>query len=466
MSTTSVQAFAAICQIQNTPGKNDKTRLVGQFLEEGGEFASKLLQYTYNPFMTYGVRALPVTQPSSDHVGRPFSDATWALMDKLITRQLTGHAARDAIAAEMRELDADSQQLLSMVILKDLRAGFSESTVNKVRPGLIPEFPYCRCSLPKHTVLSEWDWDGGVYSQEKADGTFVNINLDVANVLLTTRAGNALPVEGFAAIIEELEQRFARGKQMHGEILVMKNGKPMPRKTGNGMITSVIGGGVWGEGCYPILKVWDAIELSAVVKKGRDETPYRERLGWIEQQMKASVRINALVTLIDSRIVHSLKEAFEHYREILAAGGEGTIVKKMSLVWFDGTSKEQIKLKITAPCEVRVTGFTVGKGKNAKTFGSLMCESADGLMKVRVGTGLTDAMRKAINANREDWMSAIITMEFNDIMYSDDLAKKTHSLFLPVFVERRLDKSEADDFPRIVEQFQEALRTVGLAEAA
>ena len=152
--------------------------------------------------------------------------------------------------------------------------------------------------------------------------------------------------------------------------------------------------------------------------------------------------------------VKSIAEAFAHYAEKLKEGKEGTVLKRLDMVWKDHTSPGQIKFKLTAPCELKVVGKTKGKGKNASTFGALMCESSCGLLKVNVGSGLKDFHR------HEEWDDAIITVKFNGINLSNNLNKKAHSLFLPVFVERRTDKSEADDLVRIQDQMQAAIDSI------
>ena len=55
-------------------------------------------------------------------------------------------------------------------------------------------------------------------------------------------------------------------------------------------------------------------------------------------------------------------------------------------------------------------------------------------------------------------MGAIITLKANSIMWSTD--DSPNSLFLPVFLERRYDKHEADDMEQIVYQFENAIELV------
>lgn len=454
------QAFQAIEAIASSPGKNDKTAMLKAYVEDGGEFFEKVLKYAYDPFLTYGTRLADCDWAACvGSTNRQFDASTWGLLNDLAARRLTGYNARDAIAGEFCRLDPESAELLSRIILKDLRAGFSESTINKVKKGLIPTFPYMRCSLPKDTNFDEWDWSKGALSQEKADGMFTNVNLDVTGACLTTRQGTPLPHEGFRELIAELERTLAPGYQLHGEILVVKTNPRvdsayvvLPREIGNGMLNKVIQGGSFEPGCKPIIKVWDMIPLECVKTKGQCSTNYIQRFRAVINQLRE--KPSDVVQAIETRVVRSLKEAYDHYRELLKLGKEGTILKKPTAIWKDGTSKDQIKLKLEVAVELEVIGFEEGYGKNASTFGSLICRSSCGLLQVSVGTGLKDADRLI---PRDTWMNKIITVKANAIMYSDDTTKKPHSLFLPVYLETRLDKFAADSFKRIEAQFNNAV---------
>ncbi len=153
----------------------------------------KILEYTYSPFKKYGITMKEPTSvmPSGSLV---FNDDCWTLLDKLVLRELTGNAAREALDNMVKALEPTSQGLLWKIISKDLRIGINSTTVNKVYPGLIPEFPYMRCSLPKAVKLNEWPWERGVYSQEKADGMYVNVLYGDNIFSIESRNGQSFPV--------------------------------------------------------------------------------------------------------------------------------------------------------------------------------------------------------------------------------------------------------------------------------
>ena len=72
-------------------------------------------------------------------------------------------------------------------------------------------------------------------------------------------------------------------------------------------------------------------------------------------------------------------------------------------------------------------------------LGAIVCESADGIVKVNVGSGFTDAHRKQYW--KENIVDKIVAVKYN--MRIKNKAGE-ESLFLPVFVEIRDDKDTAD----------------------
>lgn len=446
----SKEIYDAIEKIANTSSKNEKLALVKGYAVDG--IFRSVLVCAYDPFRTYGIAAIPTKQYSGDSV---FDALTWVLLDRLASRDLTGNNARHMVQQEINRLNDESSELFRRILKKDLRAGFSASTINKAVSGLIPKPPYMRCCLPKDTDLSKFDWKTGVISQEKADGMFANINYeDEGLVSITSRQGSPFPSEPFADLMNEVEERLAPGAQYHGELLVRKGGKILPREQSNGVLNSILKGGQFEEDEHPIYQVWDGIPLDAVVTKGKHETYYSARLKILVRLLNKVV--GDLVTIVPTRIVHSLEDAYKHYSELLKKGKEGTVIKDPRAIWRDGTSKSQCKLKLEVDVDLLVVGFLPGEGKNASTFGSVLTQSADGLLEVAV-SGFTDSARQEIHAKSADVIGTIMTVKANSIMRPAKEGDK-HSLFLPRYVEFRTDKTEADTLQRVIDQFDSAVK--------
>jgi DNA ligase-1 len=105
--------------------------------------------------------------------------------------------------------------------------------------------------------------------------------------------------------------------------------------------------------------------------------------------------------------------------------------------WEDKRSKTQIKYKGELECDLKIVGIQEGQGKYAGMLGAILCESSDGLIKVSVGSGFTDDQRK----RRDVIVGKVAAVKYNARIVNRD---GEHSLFLPVLIEIRDDKTEAD----------------------
>ena len=73
-------------------------------------------------------------------------------------------------------------------------------------------------------------------------------------------------------------------------------------------------------------------------------------------------------------------------------------------------------------------------------LGAIVCESADGVVKVNVGSGFNDEHRKTLK--EKDLLGKIVAVKYNTRIQNKSGAE---SLFLPIFVEVREDKTDADN---------------------
>jgi DNA ligase-1 len=418
------------------------------------------LRYALDNIDSFGVKKVPQLL---DAPGKGLSFAEFkVLADKLIKRELTGGAATEAIHKAMWKATREEWNgYYRKILIKDLGAGFSESTVNKAVKGInelyaIPVTPYMRCSLPEKSNQTTWDWAKGVFSQTKADGMFAYVNVDMTGFVWVTSRGGTLFPEGMLGIEEAAVKTFKPGTSTHGELTVYQDGVLLERQIGNGILNSVLKGGTLEAGQVVVYDVWDQIPLSAFVPKGKYEVPYHTRYDSLLEQMTNNP--SSQIKMIETLICYTPDEALTHYRLMRSRGLEGTICKSRDAIWKDGTSKDLVKQKEVVDVELRVVGKTVGKNKFAHLFGSLICQSEDGSLEVGV-SGIPDELRNYIHSHWDEWNQSIVTVRSNGIMYATKAGAK-HSLFLPRMVEQRDDKTVADTFAEIEAQFKAAISSV------
>lgn len=433
----------------------DNSRLAKEAIlrrEQDNVLLQRVIKMAIDPTVNYYIKKIPDHAPRMD---AGLFELSWALdqLMALSSRTVTGHAAIDHLSMILENVGQDSADVVKKIILRDLRCGVNESTANKIWKKLIPEFPYQRCELPKSVKLAQWPWAGvGVISQLKADGSFVNVMVE-DDVGLMTRNGTVYPGSCLTSMREDVLRMVPPNHVLHSELVIYRDGELLPREISNGKLNSMAKGGTDALEAGEIVRlmVWDILPLADFLA-GKCDTPYESRLALLRSVIKYTVNID----IIETRVVKNMDEAFAHYNELIEAGFEGTIIKRMDGIWKDGTSKEQVKLKIDCDVEVRMRDLNAGKGKNAETFGSVRCESECGLFEVNV-SGFKDAARLDLFNNWQEYKDGIITIRINNIMKPSRNNPK-FSAFLPRFIEHRADKQIADTLERIQLQFDSIVK--------
>ena len=113
-----------------------------------------------------------------------------------------------------------------------------------------------------------------------------------------------------------------------------------------------------------------------------------ERLAVIEGRLKTHP---ANIAVVRQTPVQNIAEARAMMDKIVAAGGEGVVLRNPQAAYAAGRSSAYLKLKPQQDAECTVTQHYEGKGKYAGKLGSLGCRNAAGEFKI--GSGFKDADR-------------------------------------------------------------------------
>jgi len=315
-----------------------------------------------------------------------------------------------------------------------LKCGVQVSTANTVWENLVAEYPCMLCSPFEEKLAKKIGFPAFV--QLKMDGMRFNAIVKHTDVSTTvefrSRNGKELQLLG------NLEQEFIElaGTVDHvfdGELLVEDNGQIADRQTGNGILNKANKGTIsQAEADKVCAVVWDMIPLSDF-QRGFSNVIYASRF-----QLLSSMGLPAKVRLVESTEVNSLEEAQVIFEDYLAKGQEGIILKDPQGFWENKRAKHQIKFKGELECDLKIVGIEEGSGKYAGMLGAILLESADGVLKVRAGSGFNDDQRQTLG---EEIIGKIAAIKYN--MRSVDKQGK-QSLFLPIVLEIREDKTEAD----------------------
>ena len=442
--------YQIIKSLQNTSSTNDKLAIMNEHKDNAlfKEYMHLVCCPSVNFYITK--KTLPDVVEDANEYDALSETLLEQLTKPLYTRKVTGNSAKQFIKDALSCLDNDGKELYTMLLLKDIRAKVGVTLVNKVWPGLCVDIPYQRCSLPDEKIVGKFEKETSFYVQMKGDGMFaVLVSKDGGgNVEMYTRNGSMFP--------SEFAQRFAcasgLGCAIEGELVCLDaEGNVLPRKEGNGILNSVLSGGMVPDGFTVKFLVWNFIPYEEW-KSGQCSITYEQAFIYLTNVVGGAN--NDCVEVILTQEVGSMNDAYAFNSRMLAQGFEGSIIKTKGHKWKNTTSKECVKLKLQVDVDLAVYDVVEGTGKAAGMLGALRLASDDGMVVVDCGTGFTDAQRKHLWEHRDSLIGKVVAVTANDLL--DKKGSKTLSLFLPVFVEVRNDKTQADSLEHIRAMFKAA----------
>jgi len=418
--------YQIIKQLEATNSRNEKIAILESNLNN--KLLKRVLNLALNPHIQFYQRKLP--DPTEQDVCTTL-DYALDQLDPLINRTITGNQAKSWLADVLGYCDDSDNEVVARVVQKDLKCGVNSSTVNKVFPGLIPEFPVMLASAYDERLVKKIKYPAFV--QTKMDGMRVAIIVRSGAVEFRSRNGKEIIVEN-GTLHHELKliaNNVGEDENvvLDGELLVVgKDGKYLTRKEGNGILNKCAKGTATEEEASRVRVVlWDFIPLE-YFEKGFWDNPYSSRLDRLEGAVDSDY-----VKTVDGCIVSSLNGVNGEFQAALARGEEGIILKALDAPWEDKRSKNLIKFKNELDMEAVVVDWLEGSGKYKGKLGSLACKNGD--IEFNVGTGFSDEDRETIG---REVIGKIVTVKYNEIIHSKQSDVK--SLFLPVFVEIRMDK--------------------------
>jgi len=417
------------------PSRNFKLDYLNQ--QAGNDALREVIRLALDPFTQFYQRKIPAYTPNTTEHAASLQAVLPALSD-LSLRLVTGHAAIHHLQMMLEAVSPDDAKVIERIIKKDLKCGVQVSTANDVWMGLIKEYPVMLCSPYLQKLVDKIKFPA--YAQMKMDGMRFNAIVRDGKCEFRSRNGKEIQLLGnleaeFVALAGPVDCVF------DGELLVMDDmtGQFMDRQTGNGILNKANKGTISADEAAKVhASVWDLIPY-AYFTDGHCPTPYSNRFAKLETVVSNQKSEGKKIWSVASTLVETLDQAQEIFQDYLAKGYEGIILKDGSGEWEDKRSKGQIKFKGELECDLKIVGLESGTGKYQGLLGSLICESSDGLLKVSVGSGLTDTDRLELNST--SIIGKVIAVKYNARIKNK---QGEDSLFLPIFLELREDKDIAD----------------------
>lgn len=340
---------------------------------------------------TFGVKKVP-THGGPDGQGLPWV-AFKELCHLLYTRQLTGHDARDAIELSLSASTQDQwNNWYRRILIKDLRCGVSEKTVNKIKKNAVPVF---ECMLAHDGANHEKKIVGKKLLEPKLDGVRVLTIINTANKTVTQYTRNGKVLENFGHITAALEKNielFERSIVLDGEMVSSSFQALMKQVHRKEDV----------QASDARLMLFDILPLSEF-QKGKSVLGQKRRSNLLRSMTAVFEKIGSIdiIPQIEVDLDTAVGEIqFRQYnKEAIEAGFEGIMIKDVDAVYEAKRSVSWLKQKPFIEVSLTIVGIEPGTGKNEGKMGAVICEGEDDgkFIRVNVGSGWTDDQRAEVD---------------------------------------------------------------------
>ena len=402
--------WTVLAEVAGTDSKTQKQVVLAREATAGNDTFFQGVRCALDPMITFGVKKVDVKPPKRASEVEPKGVDPlkfWDLCKKLSMRELTGDAAQVAIGFIRNQATAEEWDgWYRLVLMKDLKAGFSESTINKVCEKDYPKYaiPVFECQLAKDCV----DDEGNVDESELHGKKIIDVKLDGMRVItivypdgkVDQYSRNGKELVNFEKIKQQISKNaifFAEPTVLDGEVMgasfqdLMKQAR---RQTDVQADDSV-------------LNLFDILTLKEFLA-GKGEYKQIDRTYSLQTWFEKLQNNMPNVTVIGCEVVDLDTDAgktrlAEINADALAGNYEGIMLKDPDAVYECKRSKNWLKMKPFIEESLTVVAVEEGKAdsKFVGTLGALVCEGVvDGKnVKVNVGGGFSIQLRAQLWAS-------------------------------------------------------------------
>ena len=380
------------------------------------------LSMCLDPLITFGVKQVPESEQDGD--GLKWDDFKKDV-DLLIEREKTGHAARDLIIDLMSSAKKDQwNDWYRRILIKDLRCGVSEKTVNNVAKRMDLEFkvPIFSCMLAHDGAKHPKKIKGDCLVEYKYDG--VRVIAIVKNGKATLYSRNGKIFHNFPHIENALSKSEYNNIVFDGEVMsddFQALMKQVYRKSG-----------AQTDDAY--LALFDILPLKEF-NEGKSKLSSIERK---EELNKLSKSFENAIKLVDYEVINfDEKDGQDKFasmnKEALEKGFEGLMIKPNDNYYECKRSHAWLKIKPFIEVTLKIIDIQEGTGKHSGKLGAFHVEGDDDgkFFSLSVGSGLTDEEREKFWASKDKLIGRLVEIRADAITQS--IEGEHYSLRFPRF---------------------------------
>ena len=397
------------------------------------EVIKKYLQIAFDPYKVFGISNKKLYKENvclevCCEVSTVFD--LFDYLEKHNTGRDSDIAVCHAALNQFGSRDGQLSALLEILICKDLSIGCDAKTINKEMSDLIPTF---NVQLANKYFDKPQFVEGKQFAiTTKIDGGRIIALKENGQVSFYTRAGQKY--EGLVDLEDEMSRLMPDNTCLDGEITLLHRGG-LSSKEAYKQTMKIVRQTTNMEKHGIKMLVFDCMSAEEF-KRQYCYFSYISRRAMVERffeqyEFKYFELLPILYQGDDTAMITELLE------EEIAKGEEGIMINLLDATYEFKRTNNLLKVKKFDTCDLRVIGFEEGLGKFAGMLGAFVCEYKGN--QVKVGSGLTDELRKEVWNNQNKYLNTII-----EVSYFEETkdANGIPSLRFPTFKDFRLDKTE------------------------
>jgi DNA ligase 1 len=426
-----------ISTLEDHPSRLDKEAIILAQAEAGNSEFFQGARLAIDPMITFGLKQIP-EKKDEDGPGLDW-DSFSLIITGFVNRSLTGNLARDTVAKMMSSATkAQWNGWYRRILIKDLRCGVSEKTVNKVVEKKYAEYaiPVFGCQLAHDSANHESKVSGKKLIEVKLDGVRV-ITIVRADGRVDMFSRNGKELANFPHIVEQIS-RVVKAKSTSKDMDLVLDGEIMSSSFQDLMKQVHRKDNVQANDA--VLNLFDVLPLEDFEKGIYNKTQsVRSTMVqfWVEQNHEMMPNVTCLANeLVDLDTPEGQLRFKEINAQAIVGGYEGIMIKDPEAPYECKRSVAWLKLKPFIEVSLTVVAVEEGTGRNVGKLGALVCEGEDDGKRifVNVGSGFTDSNRDDYWISREEVLGKIVEVRADAITQNQD---GSYSLRFPRFLRFR-----------------------------
>jgi len=427
--------WQVISDLELHASRLNKEQIVHVQAEAGNNEFFEGCRLALDPMITFGLKQIPEkTDEDKDGPGLDWDNFS-LIITGFVNRSFTGNLARDTVLRMMaRATRAQWNGWYRRILIKDMRAGFGENTVNKVVGKKFPQYaiPVFSCQLAHDSANHETKVVGKKIIEVKLDGVRV-LTIVYPDGRVDQFSRNGKELVNFPHVKEQLAKvanTFTEPMVLDGEIMsgtFQDLMKQIHRKSN-------------AKASDAVLNLFDAVPLSQF-EAGKCVSTQTLRSEWLAAWFAAHETHLPDITVVAQELVDLDTDAgqaryLEINKQAIAGGYEGIMLKDPEAGYECKRSVAWLKLKPFIEVSLEITNVEEGTGKNVGRLGALVCSGndEDRDVRVNVGSGFSDDLRTQLWDVRDSVLGQVVEVRADAITQNQD---GTYSLRFPRFLRFR-----------------------------